>query len=184
MATVRALGIILVLLAAPLAFADMPGCGCDPAYAKSMEARDCSLSREAAAQPLDKPVFFLKDINPRKPNRWLAIPRVMRKGTYSLSDLTAQERLALWTAAIQEARELWGDQWALAYNGDEVRTQCQPHVHIGKLIQGVETPAFVEVDGPARIPLPAAGEGIWIHPQGGKLHVHTGELLAETVLLR
>ena len=180
----RTSGIVLLLLAAPLAFADMPGCGCDPADAKSMEARECGLSREALAQASGKPVLFIKDINPRKPNRWLAMPAAVRKGENSLSEMSPQARLGLWTDAILKAKELWGANWALAYNGDEVRTQCQPHLHIGKLIDGVETPRFVEVDGPAQIPVPAGGEGLWVHAQGGKLHVHLGEDLTESVLLR
>jgi hypothetical protein len=184
MAAMRTAGIVLLLLAAPLAFADMPGCGCDPADAKSMEARECGLSREALAQASGKPVVFVKDINPRKPNRWVAMPSAVRKGESTLSDMSPQARLALWTDAIQKAKELWGGSWALAYNGDEVRTQCQPHLHIGKLIEGVETPRFVEVDGPAQIPVPANGEGLWVHPQGKKLHVHLGEQLTESVLLR
>ena len=184
MAAMRTAGIVLLLLGAPLAFADMPGCSCDPADAKSMEARECGLSREALAQPSGKPAFFLKDINPRKPNRLLALPSVVRKGEYTLSEMSPQARLALWTDAIQKAKELWGEHWAVAYNGDEVRTQCQPHVHIGKLIEGVESEEFVEVDGPAQIPVPVNGEGLWVHPQGRKLHVHLGEQLTESVLLR
>jgi len=184
MAAMRTPGIVLLLLAAPLALADMPGCGCDPADAKSMEAPACGLSREALAQPSGKPVLFVKDINPRKPNRWLAMPSAVRKGENSLSQMNPQARLALWTDALQKAKELWGQNWALAYNGDDVRTQCQPHLHIGKLIEGVETERFVEVDGPAQIPVPANGEGLWVHPQDKRLHVHLGELLTESVLLR
>jgi hypothetical protein len=184
MAAMRTSGIVVLLLAAPLAFADMPGCGCDPADAKSMEARECGLSREALAQTSAKPVFFLKDINPRKPNRLLALPSAVRKGENTLSEMSPQARLGLWTDTIQKAKELWGERWAVAYNGDEVRTQCQPHLHIGKLIEDVETERFVEVDGPAQIPVPANGEGLWVHPQGRKLHVHLGEQLTESVLLR
>lgn len=180
----RTLGILLLAaLAAPLC-ADLQWCACDPDEPKSLEARECSLTREALAQPAQPPVFFLKDINPRKPNRTLAIPRAVRKGVYSLRSMTPQEREQLWSAAIAKARELWGDQWGLAYNGDEVRTQCQPHLHIGKLIEGVETPNFVEVDSPAAIPVPEQGQGLWVHQHGGKLHVHLGELLTESVLLR
>ena len=40
------------------------------------------------------------------------------------------------------------------------------------------------VDGPAAIPVPRDGSGLWIHPQNGKLHVHLGEEITETVLLR
>jgi hypothetical protein len=57
-------------------------------------------------------------------------------------------------------------------------------VHIGKLIQGVETDQFITVTKVEDIPIPAKGEGIWIHPQGNLFHVHTGEQITETVLLR
>ncbi len=65
-----------------------------------------------------------------------------------------------------------------------MRTQGQPHVHIGKFLTAAETTNFVVVDGPAQIPVPKDGGGLWIHPQGDKLHVHVGEELTETVLLR
>lgn len=180
----RLLGPFLVFALALPAVADLPWCACDPGDPKSLEARECGLTREALAQPPDVKVFFLKDINPRKPNRLLALPRAVRKGTYTLRSLTPQERNDLWSAAIQKAKDLWGNQWGVAFNGDEVRTQCQPHLHIGKLIEGVETPNFIVVSSPAEIPVPPEGEGIWVHAYGDKLHVHTGELLTESVLLR
>jgi diadenosine tetraphosphate (Ap4A) HIT family hydrolase len=153
-------------------------CLCDPARPETLEARECSLCREAE-------IFFLKDTNPRKPNRWLALPRAHSKGLGSLVDLTLRQRTRLWAAAIKKAKELWGDQWGLAYNGDKVRTQCHLHIHIGKLLRGIETrKKLVVVDGPAQIPKPKDGEGIWVHPHGRKLHVHLGEQTCETVLLR
>jgi hypothetical protein len=103
----------------------------------------------------------------------------------NLASMTAEERLQLWTAAIRKASELWGDQWGLAVNGDELRTQCQPHVHIGKLRDDVDIDGNVTVvDGPAQIPVPRDGGGLWLHPKNGKLHVHLGVELAEPVLLR
>ncbi len=162
----RTEGLLIALLAAPLAFADLASCVCDPGVPLTMEARECGLSREAAAQPSDPLTFFLKDINPRKPNRWLALPSAVRRGVHNLAGMTPQERLQLWTASIRKAQELWGDEWGLAFNGDDVRTQCHPHVHIGKLLKGVETKDFVVVSRPAEIPLPAEGAGLWIHPQG------------------
>ena len=128
-------------------------------------------------------MFFLKDINPRKPNRWLALPRAHGSGAHHLHDLAPAQRARLWTAAIEKARSLWGDEWGLAYNGEKVRTQCHTHVHIGKLLKGIETNNFIVVSKPSEIPAPA-GEGIWVHPAGGKLHVHLGEQTTETVLLR
>ncbi len=166
------------------AWAEVRDCACDPARPDTMAARECGLCREAEKQPADPAVFFLKDINPRKPNRLLALPRAHAKGPHDLTEMTADERLALWTAAIHKAKSLWGDQWGLAVNGDESRTQCHMHIHIGRLLDGVETPNYIVVDGPAQIPAPKDGGGMWIHPQGSKLHVHLGEIINETVLLR
>jgi diadenosine tetraphosphate (Ap4A) HIT family hydrolase len=170
-----------LLLLSALALGDVRNCTCDIASAESMAQRECGLCREAEKQPPDAPVFFLKDINPNKPHRWLALPRVH---VHRLGDLTAAQRFALWTGAIAKAHELWGDQWGLAFNADVRRSQCHVHVHIGKLMDDVETKDFVLVDGPANIPVPQAGGGIWIHPVGGKLHAHLGEEAPETLLVR
>jgi diadenosine tetraphosphate (Ap4A) HIT family hydrolase len=170
----------LVLFSA-LALGDVRNCTCDLASAESMAKRECGLCREAEKQPPDAPVFFLQDINPNKPHRWLALPRVH---VHELSDLTPAQRLALWTAAIAKARELWGDQWGLAANADIRRSQCHVHVHIGKLFGGVENADFVLVENPADIPVPPDGGGIWVHPVGGKLHVHLGKDDPETLLMR
>ncbi len=164
-----------------LAVGDVRNCTCDLASAESMAKRECGLCREAEKQPQDTLVFFLKDINPRKPNRWLALPR---SHAHTLAGLTPAARLALWTAAIRKAQDLWGDSWGLAANGEIRRTQCHTHVHIGKLLDGVETPNFLLADGPADIPVPQDGAGLWIHPVGGKLHVHLGEDAPELVLMR
>jgi len=146
-----------------------------------MAQRSCGLCREAEKQPPEAPVFFVKDINPNKPNRWLALPRVH---THEFAGLTAAQRLALWTAAIAKAHELWGDQWGLAANADARRSQCHLHVHIGKLLEGAENSNFILISDPAYIPVPPEGGGIWIHPVGGKLHVHLGEDAPETLLMR
>ncbi|MGH9719090.1 MAG: hypothetical protein ACRD8O_02675, partial [Bryobacteraceae bacterium] len=129
-------------------------------------------------------VFVLKDINPRKPNRWLVLPRTHGPRQHSLAGMSAEARRALWTAAIQKGKELFGDKWGLAVNGDETRTQCHAHIHVGKLIDGVETARLVVVDGPGDIPAPPDGAGLWVHPEGVRLHVHLAEQLTETVLLR
>lgn len=175
----------LLLLLAGAAAADVRDCACDPAKPETMESRECSLCREAEKHPADPFVFFLKDINPRKPNRWLALPRKHFEGTKALLGMTRAERTAFWAAAMEKAKSLWGDRWGLAKNGDESRTQCHSHVHIGKLLEGIETSNYVVVRGPADIPAPKNGTGLWIHPApGGKLHVHLGEQITETVLLR
>src|SRR5690348_6447177 len=63
--------IALLLATAPLAFADISHCACDISNPETMAARECGLCKEAEKQPADGAVFFLKDSNPRKPNRWL-----------------------------------------------------------------------------------------------------------------
>jgi diadenosine tetraphosphate (Ap4A) HIT family hydrolase len=180
---VRFPGLIAAILLSGIAFADTP-CNCDPERPETLKNRECSLCAEVERQPGTEFVFFVKDINPRKPNRMLAIPRTHQKGMHPLSELTAAQRTELWTLTIAKAKSLWGDDWGIAYNGDHVRTQCHTHVHIGKLLPGVETESFVVVSSPAEIPVPD-GDGFWIHPiAGGKLHVHSGEQICETVLLR
>ena len=168
-----------------VAIADVSRCACDLANAQTMAARECGLCKEAEAQPHENAIFFLKDTNPRKPNRWLVLPRAHGPGGHPFSAMTTEERTALWTAAIDKGKEIWGDRWGLAYNGDLARTQCHAHIHIGRLLEGIETDRFVTVKGPAQIPVPNDGTGLWVHPiEGGKLHVHLGEQICETVLLR
>jgi hypothetical protein len=98
--------------------------------------------------------------------------------------MNSEERAELWTAAIRKAKSLFGDGWAVAYNAPSVQTQCHVHLHIGKLIPGLETSHFITAANGDEIPVPASGEGYWIHPAGGGLHVHTGEQVTETVLER
>ena len=178
------LGIVAGLFLALSARADVSKCACDPANPEVMQTRECSLCREAEKQDTAPAIFYLKDNNPRKPNRWLVLPRSHGKGPHDLFDMAESDRVQLWNAAIAKGRELWGDGWGLAVNGNINRTQCHTHIHIGKLLQGIETQNFVVVDGPAQIPAPKDGSGLWVHPDGGKLHVHLGEQITETVLLR
>ena len=178
MAGMRPLGILAVVFAALAA-----DCACDPAIPETMKARQCSLCSEADKQSHETDVFFLKDISPRKPNRWIALPRAHGDALHHLHDMPAAARTQLWTAAIEKAKSMWGDEWGLAYNGEKVRTQCHTHVHIGKLLKGIETDKFIVIAKPSQIPAPP-GEGLWVHPAGKKLHVHLGEQTTETVLLR
>ncbi len=163
-------------------FAETP-CNCDPEKPETMKQRQCSLCNEAEKQPAGTEVFFLKDINPLKPNRTLALPRAHTIGNHALSDMPGDARARFWTAAIEKAKSTWGNDWAVAYNGDSVRTQCHAHVHLGKLLPGVEEDNFIVVNSIADIPTPD-GQAMWIHPVNGKLHVHKGGQIAETVLLR
>jgi diadenosine tetraphosphate (Ap4A) HIT family hydrolase len=158
-------------------------CACDAQVPESLNARQCSLNKLTEEQPANIRVYFVADANPKKANRLLALPREQSPGMQSMANLSAETRLELWTKAIEKAKEKWGDRWGIAYNGDNVRTQCHVHIHIGRLIEGVEAGDFLVVDGPAQIPVPGK-DGYWIHPVNGKLHVHTGEQICETVLLR
>jgi hypothetical protein len=171
-----------LLAVATTAPADTP-CHCDPAQPQTMKGRECSLCAEAEKEPADVVVFFRRDINPRKPNRWLIMPRMHTREQHPLTELPADIRTKLWSEAIEKGKSQWGQEWAAAYNGDRVRTQCHAHIHIGKLLPGVEYGTVAVVNSAADIVVPA-GDGVWVHPLEGKLHVHTGEQITETVLLR
>jgi diadenosine tetraphosphate (Ap4A) HIT family hydrolase len=158
-------------------------CNCDPSQPDTMKERPCSLCAEVEKEPPNVRIIFRKDINPHKPNRIIVMPRAHTPGMHELSEYTPEQRTELWTAAINKGKEMWGDQWGIAYNGDVVRTQCHAHLHVSKLLDGVEWGEPLIVDSPAEIPLPE-GHAMWIHPVGGKLHVHRDDQIAETVLLR
>lgn len=165
--------------------ADVRDCHCETSNVAAMEGhRECSLCIEAEKQPAYVDVFFLKDKNPTKPNRLLILPRMHESGGHALAALPPEMRHVLWAAAIAKARELWGEDWGIAYNGDERRTQCHTHLHIGKLLPGMENDHFVMVDAAADIPAPTDGTGLWVHPVNGKLHVHAGAQVNEFVLMR
>jgi CDP-diacylglycerol pyrophosphatase len=160
----------------------------------------CSLCWEAEAQPADVAYFFIKDVDPRKPNRWLILPRAHTRGMQSLSDLNDADSSRFWAAAIEKAQSLWGNQWGLAVNGDDGRTQCHAHAHIGKLLPEAESRDFlvkvgwspvpgkepIMLKGPEEIKAPTNGESFWIHPFGGGLHFHIedSQASAEFVLMR
>src|SRR4051794_11902458 len=112
--------------------ADVRNCVCDVSRPETLEARECSLCKEAEKQPADVQFFFLRDTNPNKPNRWLLLPRFHGNRPQQLQDMTAEQRAAYWNTAIAKGRELWGEDWAIALNSTEKRTQCHLHIHIGK----------------------------------------------------
>ncbi|MFN0102433.1 MAG: hypothetical protein ACKV2U_10140 [Bryobacteraceae bacterium] len=176
----------LILVAAGMAApAAVDRCGCEPARPETLKERACSLTNEAGKQPESMEVFFLKDANPRKANRTLALPRRVVAGEmHELRHLSPAERNKFWREAIAKAKELWGDDWGVAYNGVKVRTQCHLHLHIGKLLKGVDTGEAIYVRRLADIPVPQDGSGLWIHPAGNRLKVHLNEQICETVLLR
>ena len=168
-----------------LVLADVRGCMCDVSKPETMAAVNCSLCREADKQPVDQGVFFLKDANQSKPNRTLALPRKHTSGPHNLSDLSQADRNELFNAAIAKGKELWGDNWGIAYNGVERRTQCHAHIHIGKLVKDAETGQNIMVLNSVNdIFVPTDGTGFWIHAVGGKIHEHAGEQVNEFVLER
>lgn len=169
-------------LASPL-LADVSQCACDPANPESMRARNCSLCVEAEKQPQSVEFFLLKDINPRKPNRWLALPRMHAPGAHELRDHPKPVRDKLWRFAVQAAREKFGEDWGIAYNGSQVRTQCHMHLHIGRFARAAENSRFILVRRVEDIPVPEEG-GLWVHPVPGGFHVHLGEQITETALVR
>jgi hypothetical protein len=165
--------------------ADVRSCDCQLGNPEAMsQKRECSLCLEADKYPAYVPVLFLKDKNPTKPNRLLALPRKHGPGGQPLSSLKKEERIILWSAAVSRAQELWGNDWGIAYNGDERRTQCHTHLHIGKLLSDQEHGKAIAVDSISKIPAPTDGTGLWVHPLNGKLHVHLGEQVNEFVLMR
>ncbi len=175
--------LFLAALCAPAVITADTVCHCDPRQPETLKARECSLCAEAEKEPFTVEFFFRRDINPRKPNRLLVMPRLHTREHHPLAELPVEVRAHYWEAAISKAKELWGPDWAVAYNGDRVRTQCHAHIHIGKLLPGVEFGTFTVVSSAAEIAVPP-GDGVWVHPVDGKLHVHTGEQITETVLLR
>ncbi len=164
-----------------LARADIVICRCDATRPETLQARECGLCREAEKQPANVAIFFLKDVNPTKPNRWLALPREHER---SFDRLTRGQQIELLRAAMEKARALFGDDWGIAYNAPEVQTQCHVHLHLGKWMRETENDRFVLVKGMEDVPTPAKGEGFWIHAVANGLHVHMGEPITETVLLR
>jgi len=183
MRVLRILAAVGVLLL-PLTRADVRTCQCDVARPETMDARECSLCKEAEKQPGYVSYFALRDTNPTKPNRWIMLPRFHGNHPQQLLEMTPAQRTGYWAAAIDKAQAEWGDTWGIALNGTEKRTQCHIHIHIGKLLPEMENDHFVVVDGPAQIPVPKAGQGEWVHPVNGKLHVHIDEPAGELKLQR
>ena len=173
----------VLLLSALQAPADVRGCACDAANPESLKARECSLCAEAERQTGDAEFFVLRDANPRKPNRWLVLPRAHGAGPHSMADLKRDVRIRLWQRAVELAREKFGDAWGIAYNGPEVRTQCHLHIHVGRFITAAEDSRFKTVRRIEDFPAPAT-DGVWIHPVAGGFHVHGGGQTMETVLVR
>lgn len=183
MAPMRRFAFILLITSAALVRADISNCACDPKNPESMKSRQCSLCNEAEKRPPGEDFFVLKDINPRKPGRWLVLPVAHGSAQHHFRDLPKAQRDKLWREAIRVAQEKFGDGWGLAYNGERARTQCHLHLHVGRFIKAAETSSGSLVRRIEDIPAPDEG-GIWVHPVEGGYHVHLGDQIAETILVR
>jgi hypothetical protein len=178
---VRSLLFLLAALASLAPAADMTSCSCDVSHPGGAAKKECALSFIAVVQPPWEAAFLIKDSSVDKPHQWLALPRAEYGGASPLSLMKDTERLALWSLAAQKAIELFGNNWALAMNG-RVRSQCHLHIHIGQFKPGQEKGGGVYVDSLEQIPIPPDGNGVWVHPDGTRLHVHAGEIVTEYVL--
>ncbi len=158
------------------------GCPCDHSAPETLKARVCSLCGTAEKQTDD--VYFLKDINPHKPNRYLALLRAHDIELQHIGGLSAANRTLLWSRAIERAEELFGQRWGLAHNAYFFRTQCHVHLHMGPLSPEVEDVGGRLYDSVADFPLTGPDEGLWVHSKGEEYCVHRDRDLAEVVLIR
>lgn len=168
--------------AAVVATRPIVDCPCDHAVPASLQPRACSLCQ--TAEERSGAVYFLKDINPHKPNRYLALPRVHADGLQSTSSLSPELRAQLWQSAVERAEELFPGRWGIAENSYFFRTQCHAHLHIGPLSPEVEDTGGEIYRSTAEFPTPAPRNGMWLHPKDGAYCVHLDRDLAEVVLVR
>lgn len=179
------LGAAGIVLAA-LIYANPPfpvvGCPCDHAAAETLSARVCSLCRTAEKQT--DTVYFLKDINPHKPNRYLALPKAHDSELQHTGGLPTELRAEVWEAAIAEAQRLFGERWGLAENAYFFRTQCHAHIHMGPMSPEVADEGGTLYSNAADFPALDASEGVWVHPKDGEYCLHRDRDLAEVVLIR
>lgn len=175
-----------IVLAAALGHANPPfpvvGCPCDHAEPESLGPRVCSLCK--TAERATDAVYFLKDINPHKPNRYLALPKAHDSGLQAVGELPSNLRTQVWTEAITEAERLFGARWGLAHNSYFFRTQCHAHIHMGPLSPEVADENGALYAKPDDFPAVGAEQGIWVHPKDGEYCVHLDRDLAEVVLIR
>lgn len=150
-------------------------CACDHSRPESLADRNCALCRVVEAREGDP--LLVKDIDPEKPNRWLALPRRHDAATrQSIADLSEDDRRELAAFSVREAERLFPGRWALAVNPAAERSQCHLHVHLGpRRGDALCTNAGIHVAEPGRILDAMAPDGsVWAHPEpGGGYHVHT-----------
>jgi hypothetical protein len=175
-------GVALFLLMAPASAPPVVDCSCDHSHPESLKPRICSLCSTAEKQTSE--IYFLKDINPSKPNRYLALPKAHEGGLQSVGTMPDSLRTQLWRQAIAKAKELFGERWGLAHNSHLFRTQCHAHVHMGPLSAEVEDINGTLYDDPQDFPVTPADQGMWVHPKDGRFCVHLDRDLTEIVLIR
>jgi hypothetical protein len=177
---------VLFLIAGTLASAGLRGdvreCVCDLTRPETAASEMCRLCVAADKQPRYEIVFAIKD--PVRATQWLALPRGKFEGANPLLKMSETERIALWSLAIQKATELWGTNWAVAMNGAMTETECHASVHIGRFLTEKENERGAYIDGIEDLPVNFDARGLWFHPVGGRLHVHTGEEDADRVLAK
>lgn len=166
----------------PLVPMPVVNCPCDHADPDTLTGRVCSLCGTAEKQTEE--IYFLKDINPHKPNRYLALPRTHGSGFQSTTDLKASLRARLWSRAAERAEELFPGRWGLAQNSHFFRTQCHAHIHIGPLSPEVEDTDGTVYASVEEFPNVGPEQGTWVHPKDGKFCLHLDRDLAEIVLVR
>jgi len=174
--------VALVLVLPPASAPPVVDCPCDHSRPETLTPRVCSLCRTADQQTSE--VYFLKDINPNKPNRYLALPKAHERGMQSAGTMPEPLRTQLWREAIAKAMQLYGERWGLAHNSHLFRTQCHAHLHMGPMSPEVEELNGTLYDDPKDFPATPADQGMWVHPKDGRYCVHLDRDLTEIVLIR
>ncbi len=181
---VRLAGLLALACWALVPLVPMPvvNCPCEHGEPGTLSSRVCSLCGTAELQSGE--IYFLKDINPHKPNRYLALPKSHDRGFQSTADLSESLRARLWLGAVERAEELFPGRWGLAQNSHYFRTQCHAHIHIGPLSPEVDDTGGVVYQTVGEFPNVGPEQGIWLHPKHGGYCVHLDRDLAEIVLVR
>jgi hypothetical protein len=174
--------VVLVLAVPPASAPPVVDCPCIHGHPETLKARVCSLCGTAEKQTSE--VYFLKDINPNKPNRYLALPKTHQGGMQSVGTMAGPARTQLWREAVTEARRLFGERWGIAHNSHLFRTQCHAHLHMGPLSSEVEDVNGTLYDDPKDFPATPADRGMWVHARDGRYCVHLDRDLTEIVLIR
>ncbi len=166
----------------PLVPMPVVDCPCDHADPESLSPRVCSLC--GTAEEASEEIYFLKDINPHKPNRYLALPKSHGSGFQSTAHLPSESRARLWQRAAERAENIYPGRWGLAQNSHFFRTQCHAHIHIGPLSPEVEDTGGTLYESVGEFPNVGPEQGIWVHPKNRAFCLHLDRDLAEVVLVR